>query len=71
MLNHLEIYKMRVAMAKIPRILVKGEDAIYHVILRTTLEGYVIGDVEKDYLLKIKINLRIKSINIEGSHRFH
>ena len=40
-------------MARIPRMVVKGEDAIYHIISRTTLEGLVLGDVEKDYLLKL------------------
>ena len=40
-------------MARIPRMIVKGEDAIYHVISRTTLPGFVLGDVEKDYLLKL------------------
>ena len=42
-----------VTMARIPRMVVKGEDAIYHIISRTTLEGLVLGDVEKDYLLKL------------------
>ena len=36
-------------MARIPRLLVKGEDTIYHVISRTALPGYVLGDSEKDY----------------------
>ncbi len=40
-------------MSRIPRIVVKGEDAIYHVISRTTLEGFVSGDVEKDFLLNL------------------
>ena len=38
-------------MARIPRLLVKGEDTIYHIVSRTALPGYVLGDVEKDYLL--------------------
>ena len=38
-------------MARIPRLLVKGEDTVYHIISRTALPGYVLGDVEKDYLL--------------------
>ena len=40
-------------MARIPRLLVKGEDTIYHIISRTALSGYVLGDVEKDYLLSL------------------
>ena len=38
-------------MARIARMLVKGESAVYHVMTRTALDGYVLGDVEKDYLL--------------------
>ncbi|MDY7031083.1 MAG: transposase [Thermodesulfobacteriota bacterium] len=40
-------------MPRIARMIVKGEDMVYHVISRTALDGYVIGDVEKGYLLKI------------------
>lgn len=39
-------------------MIVKGEPAIYHLISRTVLDGFVIGDVEKDYLLKL-----IKQLN--------
>jgi len=35
------------------RMIVEGESAVYHVISRTALDGYVIGDVEKEYLLKL------------------
>ena len=38
-------------MARIPRLLVKGEDTVYHIISRTALPGFVLGDCEKDYLL--------------------
>ena len=38
-------------MARIPRMLVKSEDGIYHVISRSALDGFVLGDAEKDYLL--------------------
>jgi putative transposase len=38
-------------MARIARLKVSGEPAVYHLISRTTLEGFVLGDVEKDYLL--------------------
>ena len=44
-------------MARIPRLLVKGEDTVYHIISRTALPGYVLGDVEKDYLLGLIKNL--------------
>ena len=38
-------------MPRIARIKVKGEPAVYHVMSRTALEGFVLGDVEKDFLL--------------------
>jgi REP element-mobilizing transposase RayT len=40
-------------MARIPRLTVDGEPAVYHVISRTALDGFVLGDVEKDYLLTL------------------
>jgi len=33
-------------MPRIARMIIKGEPAVYHVISRTALDGYVIGDVE-------------------------
>jgi len=36
-------------MARIPRIMIVGEPTAYHVISRTALDGFPIGDVEKDY----------------------
>jgi REP element-mobilizing transposase RayT len=38
-------------MARIARLKMKGEPAVYHVVSRTTLEGFVLGDVEKDHLV--------------------
>lgn len=40
-------------MPRTTRMLIKGEPAVYHVISRTALEGYVIGDIEKEFLLKL------------------
>jgi putative transposase len=40
-------------MARIARLKVRGEPAIYHLISRSTLEGFVLGDREKDYLLRL------------------
>lgn len=40
-------------MARIARLKMKREPAVYHVISRTTLEGFVLGDVEKDHLLGV------------------
>ena len=38
-------------MPRIARMLVKGEPAVYHVMTRTALDGYVLGDTEKEFLL--------------------
>ena len=38
-------------MPRISRMIVRDEDAVYHVISKTVLDGYVMGDVEKEYLL--------------------
>jgi hypothetical protein len=40
-------------MPRIARMVVKGEPTVYHIISRTALDGYVIGDVEKEFLLKL------------------
>jgi putative transposase len=40
-------------MARIPRMVVTGEPAVYHVISRTALDGFVLGDVEKESLLDL------------------
>jgi len=40
-------------MPRIARLVMKGEPAVYHVISRTALEGFVLGDAEKGYLLKL------------------
>ena len=40
-------------MARIPRLTLTDEPAVYHVISRTALDGFVLGDVEKEYLLTL------------------
>ncbi|MGK5093622.1 transposase [Deltaproteobacteria bacterium TL4] len=40
-------------MARIPRLLNTGEATVYHVMSRTALDGFPLGDVEKDYLLEL------------------
>ena len=37
-------------MPRIARMIIKEEPAVYHVMSRTALDGYVIGDVEKETL---------------------
>ena len=40
-------------MPRKPRLVVEGEAAVYHVMSRTVLDGYVLGDAEKDHLLQL------------------
>lgn len=40
-------------MPRIARLVVKGEPAVYHVMSMTALGGYVLRDVEKDYLMAL------------------
>ncbi len=40
-------------MARIPRLMIVGEPTAYHVISRTALDGFPIGDVEKDYYVDL------------------
>ena len=40
-------------MPRIARMIVKGEDMVYHVISGTALDVYVMGDIEKEYLFKL------------------
>ncbi|MBI5015259.1 MAG: transposase [Deltaproteobacteria bacterium] len=44
-------------MPRIARLVMKGEPAVYHVISRTALDGFVLGDVEKDHLLHLMRHL--------------
>ena len=63
-------------MARIARLKVKGEPAVYHVMSRTTLEGFVLGDREKDYLLGVMKRLsgfyfaEVLGLSVMGNH-FH
>jgi putative transposase len=40
-------------MPRIARMVLKGEPGVYHVISRTALAGFVLGDIEKDFLLNL------------------
>ena len=40
-------------MPRIARLKVSGEPTVYHVMSRTALDGFVLGNVEKDFLLKL------------------
>jgi len=40
-------------MPRFARIKIKGKPAVYHVMSRTALDGFVMEDVEKDFLLNL------------------
>ncbi len=40
-------------MARTSRLLVEEEEVVYHVITRTALEGFVLGDIEKEFLVDL------------------
>ena len=40
-------------MPRIARMIIKDEPAVYHVMSRAALDGYVLGDVEKEYLVEL------------------
>ena len=39
-------------MPRIARMKMKGEPAVYHVMSRTALDGFPLGDVQKDFISK-------------------
>ena len=63
-------------MPRIARMKMKGDPAVYHVISRTALEGFVLGDVEKDFLLNLIKRLskvyfaEVLGFSLMGNH-FH
>ena len=40
-------------MPRIARMVVNGEPAVYHVVSRTALKGFVLGNAEKEYLVNL------------------
>ena len=40
-------------MARIPRMLINEEPTVYHVISRTALDGFPLGNIEKDHLVEL------------------
>ena len=63
-------------MPRIARLKMEGEPAVYHVMSRTALDGFVLEDVEKDYLLKLIKKLsrvyfsEVVGFSVMGNH-FH
>jgi putative transposase len=48
-----EKLKREEIMPRIARMVLKGEPGVYHVISRTALAGFVLGDMEKDFFLNL------------------
>ena len=40
-------------MPRIPRMVINDETTVYHVMFRTALDGFPLGDVEKDFMLDL------------------
>ncbi|MDW7712377.1 MAG: transposase [Deferrisomatales bacterium] len=54
-------------MPRIPRFLVQGESATYHVVSRSALPGFVLGDWEKEHLTKLLLRLaRVYFVEVLG-----
>ncbi len=54
-------------MPRAPRLLLQGEPAAYHVISRTALSGFVLGDWEKEHLTKLLRRLaRVYFVEVLG-----
>jgi len=45
-------------MARVPRLVVEGEPAVYHLVSRTALDGFSLGDVKKEHMVRLLKSLR-------------
>ncbi len=55
-------------MARIPRLLLRGESATYHIISRTALPGFALGGTEKELLLGLICRLsQVYFAEVSGS----
>ena len=63
-------------MPRIPRMVIDDETTVYHVMSRTALDGFPLGDIEKDFMLDLIMKytalyfVEILGICIMGNH-FH
>ena len=54
-------------MARVARLVVKGEAAVYHVICRSALDGFPLGDLEKEQFVKMLRDLsRVYFVELLG-----
>jgi hypothetical protein len=40
-------------MPRIPRMVINDETTVYHVMSRSALDGFPLGDIEKDFMLDL------------------
>jgi hypothetical protein len=40
-------------MPRIPRMVIDDETTVYHVMSRTALDGFPLGDIEKDFMIEL------------------
>ena len=40
-------------MPRIPRMVIDNETTVYHVMSRTALDGFPLGDIEKDFMIDL------------------
>jgi hypothetical protein len=40
-------------MPRIPRMVIEDETTVYYVMSRTALDGFPLGDIEKDFMLDL------------------
>jgi len=40
-------------MPRIPRMVIDDETTVYHIMSRTALDGFPLGDIEKDFMLDL------------------
>lgn len=55
-------------MARIPRRTIDGEPTVYHVVSRTALDGFVLGEAEKEYLLTLIPREVYNEVVVNGLH---
>jgi len=61
-------------MARVPRLVVEGEAAVYHLVSRTALDGFPLGDVEKEHMVRLLKSLsglffmEVLGFSVLGNH---
>ena len=56
-------------MPRTQRMIIDDQSTVYHIMSRTALDGFPLGDVEKDFMADLKIFLYPKRIRFPGRLR--